>query len=112
MIVLLIISSWLFSYYNVKNYNNYPNDLIQIAKIISTLTNKNDRIITDRTGDTTLLYLADRKGSPAVYKSLEEFKNDHYQYLVTANKEFIKSIKLQGIYKIIFENDQFSIVKL
>jgi len=104
--------SLFFSYYNVRNYYKYPNDLIQIANIISSLTSENDKIVTDRMGDTTLLYLANRRGAPAQYKNLNEFKKDGYSYFVTANKETINSLKLAKEYQVVFENDQFVLFKL
>ncbi len=113
IIILFFLGfSLFFSFYKVRDYYNYPNDLIQIANIISSLTLKNDKIITDRMGDTTLLYLADRKGAPAQYKDLSDLKKDGYSYFVTANKENISSLRSAKKYQVIFENDQFVLFKL
>jgi len=110
-IIVVLGLSLFFSYYKVKDYYNYPNDLPQIAKLIMTLTNPDDKIVTDRMGDTTLLYLADRKGSPAIYKSIPELRELGYSYLVTANKDVTNELKEQGL-EILVENEQFSIIRL
>lgn len=110
--VIVLVLSFSFSYYRVKDFYNIPDDLVQIAKIIQTLTLSSDKIITDRMGDTTLLYLADRKGSPAPYKDLSEFKKDGYSYYVTANRQAVEDFKLKKQYEVIFDNDQFALIKL
>jgi len=112
IVTATFIFSFFFSYYNVKNYYNYPNDLLQMARIIDALTNPEDKIITDRSGDTTLLYLADRRGSPANYKSLTDFKNMGYAYFISANQETIESTKKENKYSLVFENNQFALFKL
>ena len=72
LLMLIFAFAFFFSFYKIKDYYIYPNDLIQIAKIVSTLTNKTDKIITERSGDNTLLYLMDRKGAPGIYKDVAE----------------------------------------
>ncbi len=109
-LVIIIIFSWLFSFYQVKNYYNYSFDLIQQANIIKSLTDPQDKIITDKTGDTTLLYLSDRKGAPAIYKDPEELKKLGYQYLITENKDQINILKNK--YQTVFKNNKFIIFKL
>jgi 4-amino-4-deoxy-L-arabinose transferase-like glycosyltransferase len=111
-ILMIFVFSFFISLNTVKNYYNYSEDLVSISKIIKDLTQPNDKIITDTTGDTTLLYLSDRKGSPAVYKDLGLFKNKGYSYFVTFNKELTKQIVRETDFNIIFENDKFSIFKL
>ena len=76
-----------------------------------TFTRPQDKIVTDRIGDTTLLYLADRKGAPAVYKEVGELIQLGYSYIVTDKKDFASNLKTQG-YNVLFENDQFSLVKI
>jgi len=110
-LVSVLVLSFFFSYYRVKDYYNYPQDLVQIAKLIMTFTRPQDKIVTDRIGDTTLLYLADRKGAPAVYKEVGELIQLGYSYIVTDKKDFASNLKTQG-YNVLFENDQFSLVKI
>jgi len=109
-IMLIFALSFFFSYFTVRNYYNYPSDLLQIAKIANALTKDTDRIITDRTGDTTLLYLMDRKGSPAVFMEPEELKKLGYNYLLTQNMDYLKKLKLE--YEVVFENNNFGLLKL
>ena len=111
-LVTIFILSFYFSYFRVKDDYSYPQDLVQIANIIKTLTKQEDKIVTDRLGDTTLLYLADRRGAPGVYKSIPELKNDNYKYLVTANKDLIKQMKTEYNERVLFENEQFTLFEL
>lgn len=110
VIICIFAFSFFISFYKVKDFYNYPSELTQMAKIVSSLTNKEDKIVTDRIGDTTFLYLIDRKGAPAVFKSLDELKKDGYDYFVTMNREVIDENK--EIYEIVFENDKFALFKL
>src|SRR3989344_4437666 len=96
MILVVFCIGFLFSYYKVKDYYYYPKDLPQIAQLIQAFTKPDDKIVTDRTGDTTLLYLADRKGAPAVYKEVSELKKLGYSFLVTSNDEMTQKLKGQG----------------
>jgi len=112
LIIILFCLSFFFSYYNVRGFYDYPKELVQIANIVNSLTNPTDKIVTDRIGDTTFLYLMDRKGSPAPYKDLSGFKSDGYKYFVTLNKDVIEKIKSEGIYQVKFENDKFALFEL
>ncbi len=113
LIAAFMILSWYFSYYNVRGYYSYPQELKQIGDIVKTLTAPTDKIVTDRSGDTTLLYLSDRKGSPSPYKSLPEFKREGYAYFVTLHKDVIERTKQEGIHPLLFEEkEKFAIFKL
>ena len=110
-IVFIFAFSWFFSFYQVRDYYSYSTDLVQMAKIISSLTDKEDKVVTDRQGDTTLLYLAERRGAPAIYKNPGELKKLGYKYLVTNNSQMIDKMKT-SFYPLIFSNDKFSIFSL
>ena len=110
-IIVTILFSVVFSYYKVKDYYVFPNDLPHIAELIKTFTLPDDKIVTDRSGDTTLLYLADRKGAPAIYKSLEELHELGYTYLVTSNNGMKQELKSRN-FEIVIETDLYLIVKL
>lgn len=112
LILFIFVFSFGMSYYKVKDYYSYPPEFPVIARIVQSLTDKNDKIVTDRLGDTTLLYLLDRKGSPALYKDLEEFKKQGYAYFITTNKETAEKTKSEKGYRVIFENDKFALFKL
>ena len=105
--------SFLFSFYTVKDYYNYSNELIEIAKIIRYVTKPEDLIVTDTTGDTTLLYLSERRGAPAPFKDFSELKKSGYKYFVTQNKEVIENLKSEKKYPERFlDTDKFAIFSL
>ena len=111
IIVLLFSASFLFSWYQVKGYYVIPQDLLLMAKIIKTFTKPTDKVIADRMGDTTLLYLSDRKGSGLLYREPEEMKKMGYQYILTDKREVID--KLMGLkFEKLFENNQFALFAL
>ncbi len=113
IIIFFCALSFFFSYYyKVKDFYTYPQDLNQMAKIINMFTKEDDKIITERMGDTTLLYLANRKGAPMLYKTLDQLKNDGYAYYITDQKDKVNEIKKNNTYAILFENDQFALIKL
>lgn len=111
IIIFSLFFSWYISFYQVKNFYQYSQELIQQANIIKSLTSVNDKVVVDRMGDTTLLYLAERRGAPSIFKSPEELKKSGYSYLITSNYEQIKSLK-EKKYPIIFQNNNFVIFKL
>ncbi len=108
-IMIFIISS-LFTFYQVRGkYDEQPN-LMLIADVIRSLTSPKDLIVTDSLGDTTLLYLSDRKGYPAPYRELPILKNQGADYFVTQNLEYKEGLLEQ--HSLVFENDQVLIFKL
>lgn len=111
IIVLLFSASFLFSWYQVKGYYVIPQDLLLMAKIIKTFTKPTDKVIADRMGDTTLLYLSDRKGSGLLYREPEEMKKMGYQYILTDKREVIDKLLLLNFEKL-FENSQFALFAL
>jgi len=111
MIVFLIFFSWSISYYQVKSHYDYSPDLVSMAKIVNSLTAKDDKIVTDTTGDTTLLYLANRRGAPAIYKNPPELKKLGYLYLATSSESEINQLKNE-FYQVAFESEKLTIFKL
>lgn len=111
-IAAVTLISVFFSYYRVKDFYGIPYDLLQIARVIQTLTKEDDKIVTDRFGDTTLLYHMDRKGAPAFYKDTNALKGDGYKYLVVFNSENSESLKTKEKLKVVFENDKFTMFRL
>lgn len=106
----LIGFSFYFSYFKVIGYYQYSQELVQEANIINSLTNLEDKIVTDRTGDTTLLYLSNRRGAPAIFREPIELKNLGYKYLITSSTDEIKIMKPD--FAIIFENKKFTLFRL
>ncbi len=109
---IIFLFSLYFSFYKVREFYRIPPDLINYARIIKTFTKPDDLIITDTMGDTTLLYLSERKGAPAPYKDLDELKNQGYKYFITYNKETAKKILKEKPYKPIFKSETLTIIEL
>jgi hypothetical protein len=112
LVIAVLATSWFFSYYQVRDYYQYSPDLLKIAKIIKTLTLPEDKIVTDTLGDTTLLYLSERKGYPAPIENFDRLKDKGLKYFVTMQTEVIQSLKKTNQYPLIFENDKFAIFEL
>lgn len=109
-VIVIIGFSWLMSYYKVRDYYLYSEDLVNIGKIIQTLTPANAKIVTDRNGDTTLLYLAHRKGMPAVTDTLENLKAKGMEYFYTDKPDV--ATEVAKTFTPVFENSHVFIFKL
>ncbi len=108
---VILALSWFFSYYTVRGFYNYPTDLVQTAKIIQSLTTPNDKVVTDTTGDTTLLYLADRRGAPSVYRDPKKLKELGYTIISTTSPDMVNQLKGEN-FELLFQNEKLSIFKL
>jgi hypothetical protein len=104
--------SFVISYNQVKDYYNYSHDLVTIANVIKNLTNDDDKIVTWTLGDTTLLYLSDRKGAPHDFLPLDELKAKGYKYYVTLDKQDAKEKQAKYNLKVIGENEKFTLFEL
>ncbi|MEK7499461.1 MAG: glycosyltransferase family 39 protein [Patescibacteria group bacterium] len=100
------------SYYTVRTYYNYSGELVQISQVVRDLTQKNDLVVTDTLGDTTLLYLSERRGAPSVYKDLTEMKSDGYKYFVTQKLDVAEEIIANKTHAPIFRSDKFILFEL
>ncbi|MFQ5452133.1 MAG: glycosyltransferase family 39 protein [Candidatus Paceibacterota bacterium] len=109
-IAVILAFSFFFSYFRVKDYYNYSSELVSVAKIINTLTPEDALIVTDRTGDTTLLYLSDRKGYPAVTEDLHNLKKKGMDFFVTDKPDVAEKVKRE--FELIFENEHMFLFKL
>jgi hypothetical protein len=111
LVVFVIFAlSFFFSFYQVKNkYDEQPN-LVLIADVVRSLTQPKDLIVTDTQGDTTLLYLSDRRGYPAPYRELPILKEQGASYFITQNMDYKES--LSGEAALVFENNQVLIFQL
>ncbi len=111
VICALLAFSVGMSYEKVKDYYHVSEDLVQIGNIIQTITPPGSLLVTDRDGDTTLLYLSDRKGFPATTEPLAKLKSEHgAEYFVTAKTEVAEEVKKE--FKLIFQGDNVFIFKL
>lgn len=112
-VLALFVFSFFISFNTVKNYYNYSAELVNnIAPIVRDLTEKDDKIITDTSGDTTLLYLSERQGAPAPYKDFDQMKAEGYKYFITQNAEVINNLKDENKYEVVVENEKFAIFAL
>jgi hypothetical protein len=111
LVVCLTIALFV-SYERVRTYYDYPEELVQIATVLDSVTSPDDKIVTDTVGDTTLLYLADRKGAPAVFEDLTKLKAKGYSYFVTQNGDVVKKIKAETKFSVVFESNKFAIFRL
>ena len=112
VIVACFAFSFFISYFTVRTYYNYSGELVQISQVIRDLTQKNDLVVTDTLGDTTLLYLSERRGAPAVYKDLTELKRDGYKYFVTQKLDVAEEIITSRTHTPIFQSDKFVLFEL
>ena len=110
LVFLITGFSFYFSYFKVIDYYQYSQELVQEANIINSLTNPDDKIVTDRTGDTTLLYLANRRGAPSIFRDPIDLKKLGYKYLITSSQDEINIMKPN--FEIIFENEKFTLFQL
>lgn len=110
LVFLFFVFSFYFSYFKVSDYYLYSQELVQEANIINNLTEPDDKIVTDRTGDTTLLYLANRKGAPSIFKDPIDLKKLGYKYLITSSEGQINMMRPN--FEIVFENEKFTLFHL
>jgi hypothetical protein len=110
LVFFIFVFSFYFSYSKVADYYLYSQELVQEANIINSLTDPNDLIVTDRTGDTTLLYLANRRGAPSIFKDPIDLKKLGYKYLITSSDGQINMMK--PYFDMVFENEKFTLFKL
>lgn len=110
MIIIVLAFSFFFSYFKVRDFYSDNKDLVNIANIIRTVTEEEAKIVTDTTGDTTLLYLSKRRGYPAPTKEFNDLKKDGMEYFVTTKTEVAESMRDK--FEIVFENDKVYIFKL
>jgi hypothetical protein len=109
-IIVLLGFSWFFSFYQVRDFYSYSQDLVNIAKIVKTLIPAEAKIVTDTTGDTTLLYLSERRGYPAPTTDFETLKKQGMEYFVTMNGKVADDLKEK--FQLIFDSDKVYIFKL
>lgn len=108
--IVCLTLSWYISLTQVIKYYDINGGVINAARIVQTLTPSDSLVATDTTGDTTLLYLADRKGFPSLSDDPDKMALRGISYLVTFNSDYAH--KLASTYPLLFENDSLFILKL
>ena len=104
VVIVIFGMSLFFSFHQISSNYNENRDLLLIAEVIDSFTSRNDVIVTDTQGDTTLLYLSDRRGYPAPYREFEVLKKQGAKYFATQDLSY--KPKLKDTYKLLFENDK------
>lgn len=112
VIMLLAIVSYVLSNQHVRNYYQVSDETLQYARVIRTITQSDDRIVTDTDGNTTLLFLSKRSGSSTAYTSLEELKKQDFAYLATSKQDVINRLKEDVPDQIVFTNNRFALIQL
>lgn len=110
IVIVIFIFSLLFSFYKIKGNYDETRDYLSFAEIIKSFTKRNDLIVTDSEGDTTVLYLADREGYPAPFNDFPSLINKGAKYFATMNHDYKN--KLKGQYTLVFEDTKFLLFKL
>ncbi len=112
--IILFGFSIYFSFVKVKGYYRIPPDLVSYSKIIEKVTEPNSNIVTDRNGDTTLLYLSNRKGSAVLIEDINKLKQYNYKYIVLTNKDKKQELidKYSQNLKEVFTSDELTILEI
>lgn len=112
IVITLSIFSFYISYLQVRGFYSYSTDLVKIANIVTDLTTSSDKIVTDSNGDTTLLYLAGRRGAPSFYTSFDSLRQRGYTYFVTFRKNISEDELDKNRLDVVFQNDKFTLIKI
>jgi len=110
--ILVVSYSFYISYRQSTYYFRVNDDQQQIAKVIKTLTTQEDYIITDTDGNTTLLYISERKGATVIFDTPYILRKKGYSYVFTDKKDTREKFKEEYNLKPIFENSSFSLFKI
>lgn len=113
-IVIFVI--FCFGTYNswslMKSHYDTNGGLITAAKILSTITPNDALIATDTVGDTTLLYLANRKGFPAITDDSLGLKSKGISYITASTPSEKKKNDDDKNLKKIFDNEQIAVYQI
>lgn len=109
---LLFVFAWVFAFYKVEGNYYQGSDIPSIARTVQSLTDKNDKIVTDTGGDTTVLYAFNRKGAPAIYKTPPQLKELGYKYLFTYDGAKAQSLAREYNLRILFSSNTFTLLEL
>lgn len=113
---LLLITSCLllfsFSWYHIREFYkiNHP-EIIAAGKKVDNIIPKDAKIIAPYQGDTAFLYQTNRKGWPAVTRSIDELIEMGADYYVSVNYDQTTA-ELKNKCQVLEENDGFIIINL
>lgn len=111
LVGLLIVLSLALGWFEVRGFFNINNPAIVAAgKKVDEITPKDALVIAPYQGDPSFLYQTNRHGWP-VGGDAEKRIADGATYYVTTSKED-EFARLKATYTLVFENDQFAVIKL
>ncbi len=112
-LTLIIIFSFMLSWYHVRDYFNINNrGLINAGIIADKVLPKNAKVIAANEGDTSFLYYINRKGWPAYEKSVEGLQELGATHIVVPNPTENDISGLGTKYKRLFISKDVLILKL
>jgi hypothetical protein len=112
VLVVITIISFYFSWNIVKDYFNINNwAMVKAGRAVDTLTPKDAKIIAPYDGDTSFLYLTNRKGWPSFEHSTEELMKLGAGYLVIVNPK-PQDYDLDKKFKLVSKTNEYILVNL
>ncbi len=109
---ILILTSFYFSWGQVKDYFNINNrSIVEAGMFVDKLTPKNAKVIANYNGDTSFLYQTKRKGWASFEHSLPQMITMGADYLILVNPTPV-DLNLGNTYKILKQNKDFVIFDL
>lgn len=112
LLIMSLLFMFAFSWFEVRDYYNIQDPAVTSAGLaVQRLTPKDSKIIAPYDGDTTLLYLSNRKGWPSFSKPTEELKKLGADYLVLVHTKD-SDFELGKIYRIMEATPDYIIFDL
>jgi hypothetical protein len=122
LIILIIIFSFMFSWYHIRDfYNiNHP-EIVEAGSVVERKTHNKALVIAPYNGDTAFLYQTKRSGWPIVQGSIDELIQKGADYYVSVQfdeltQNLIKEATLpdesKRIYKLVDLTDKYVIIQL
>jgi 4-amino-4-deoxy-L-arabinose transferase-like glycosyltransferase len=112
-LTVIIILSFMLSWYHVRDYFNINNrGLINAGIVADKLLPKNAKVIAANDGDTSFLYYINRKGWPAYEKSVEGLQELGATHIVVPSPTENDIKGLGTIYKRLYTSKDVLILKL
>lgn len=113
VLLLIIVFSFSFSWFNVRDYFNINNRaLVTAGQIADKKLPKDARVIAANNGDTSFLYYINRKGWPSYQKSPEELKLMGATHIVIPNPTQNDRNGLGKTFKVFYSSPEVLILKL
>lgn len=113
LLMTIIVFSFSFSWFNVRDYFNINNRaLVTAGEIADQKLPKEARVIAANNGDTSFLYYINRKGWPSYQKSPEELKLMGATHIVIPNPTPEDKSGLGKTFKVFYSSPEVLILSL